>query len=46
MGDATVAVDGEEIYTIKRAKIGIFRDIDYADYPFPGERSRGGRMER
>ena len=34
------------IYTIKRAKVGIFRDIDYADYPWPSERSRGGRMER
>ena len=39
-------VDGDVIYTIKRAKVGIFRDIDYADYPWPSERSRGGRMER
>ena len=46
VGDATVAVDGDVIYTIKRAKVGIFRDIDYADYPWPSERSRGGRMER
>ena len=46
VGDATIAVDGDVIYTIKRAKVGIFRDIDYADYPFPGERSHGGRMER
>jgi 3-hydroxyacyl-[acyl-carrier protein] dehydratase/trans-2-decenoyl-[acyl-carrier protein] isomerase len=46
VGDATVAVDGEVIYTIKRAKVGIFRDIDYADYPLSSERSRGGRMER
>ena len=46
VGDATIAVDGDVIYTIKRAKVGIFRDIDYADYPFPSARSRGGRMER
>ena len=46
VGDATVAIDGDVIYTIKRAKVGIFRDIDYADYPWPGERSRGGRMQR
>ena len=46
VGDATVAVDGEVIYDIKRAKVGIFRDIDYADYPWPSKRSRGGRMER
>ena len=46
VGDATVAIDGEVIYAIKRAKVGIFRDIDYADYPWPSKRSRGGRMER
>jgi 3-hydroxyacyl-[acyl-carrier protein] dehydratase/trans-2-decenoyl-[acyl-carrier protein] isomerase len=46
VGDATVAIDGEVIYHVKRAKVGIFRDIDYADYPFRSERSSGGRMER
>ncbi len=46
VGDATIAIDDDVIYTIKRAKVGIFRDIDYADYPFPSERSHGGRMER
>jgi 3-hydroxyacyl-[acyl-carrier protein] dehydratase/trans-2-decenoyl-[acyl-carrier protein] isomerase len=45
IGDARVQVDGEEIYRIDRAKVGVFRDIDYADYPWPSERSRGGRME-
>ena len=44
IGDARVLVDGEAIYEIKRAKVGVFRDIDYADYPWPSERSRGGRM--
>ena len=44
IGDATVFVDDEAIYTIKRAKVGVFRDIDYADYPHPSARSRGGRM--
>jgi 3-hydroxyacyl-[acyl-carrier protein] dehydratase/trans-2-decenoyl-[acyl-carrier protein] isomerase len=46
IGDATVAIDDDVIYTIKRAKVGIFRDIAYRHYPFPTERSRGGRMER
>ncbi len=46
IGDARVLVDGEEIYTIKQAKVGLFREIDYADYPLASERSRGGRMER
>ena len=44
IGDATVAVDGEVIYTIKRAKVGVFRDIDYPDYPLRSRHSRGGKM--
>ena len=44
IGDATVKVDGEPIYEIKRAKVGVFRDIDYPDYPLPSPNSRGGRM--
>jgi len=46
IGDARLLVDGEEIYTIKRAKTGLFREIDYRDYPNPSSRSRGGKMER
>ena len=44
IGDATVQIDGELIYTIKRAKVGLFRDLDYRDYPRPSARSRGGRL--
>jgi 3-hydroxyacyl-[acyl-carrier protein] dehydratase/trans-2-decenoyl-[acyl-carrier protein] isomerase len=44
IGDGTVCIDGEPIYTIKRAKVGVFRDLDYADYPHPSPRSRGGRL--
>jgi len=46
IADATVLVDGDPIYTIKRAKSGTFLEIDYPDYPRASERSRGGRMER
>ena len=46
IGDASLLVDDEAIYTIKRAKVGTFQHIDYADYPNPSERSRGGKMER
>lgn len=46
IGDARILVDGEHIYTMKRAKVGVFRDIDYADYPRPSARSRGGRLDR
>jgi 3-hydroxyacyl-[acyl-carrier protein] dehydratase/trans-2-decenoyl-[acyl-carrier protein] isomerase len=44
IGDATVLVDDQEIYEIRRAKVGVFRDIDYPDYPWPSRHSRGGRM--
>jgi 3-hydroxyacyl-[acyl-carrier protein] dehydratase/trans-2-decenoyl-[acyl-carrier protein] isomerase len=44
VGDATVSVDGEPIYQIERAKVGLFRDIAYSDYPAPSPLSRGGRM--
>jgi len=46
IGDAIVLVDGSPIYTIERAKVGIFRDIHYPDYPERSKHSRGGRMER
>ncbi len=45
IGDARVLVDGEEIYRVSRAKVGVFRDIDYPDYPWPSEHSRGGPNE-
>jgi 3-hydroxyacyl-[acyl-carrier protein] dehydratase/trans-2-decenoyl-[acyl-carrier protein] isomerase len=44
IGDATVKVDGEPIYAIKRAKVGVFLDIDYPDYPLRSRHSRGGKM--
>jgi 3-hydroxyacyl-[acyl-carrier protein] dehydratase/trans-2-decenoyl-[acyl-carrier protein] isomerase len=46
IGDATLLVDGEAIYTVSRAKVGTFQRIEYADYPNPSDRSRGGKMER
>ena len=46
IGDARVSVDGEEIYTISRARVGLFRGIAYPDYPLESQNSRGGRMER
>ncbi|MBW2715224.1 MAG: bifunctional 3-hydroxydecanoyl-ACP dehydratase/trans-2-decenoyl-ACP isomerase [Deltaproteobacteria bacterium] len=46
IGDATLFVDDEPIYEIKRAKVGSFQGIAYADYPKASEHSRGGKMER
>lgn len=46
IGDATLLVDDEPIYTIKRAKVGLFADLSYREYPHPGANARGGRLER
>lgn len=46
IGDAKVIVDDDEIYTVSGARVGLFKDIEYPDYPWPSEKSRGGRMER
>jgi len=46
IGDATLLVDDEPIYTIKRARVGTFRGIRYEEYPYPGKNAKGGRMER
>ncbi len=45
VGDARLLVDDQEIYRISGARVGLFRDIDYPDYPLASEHSRGGRME-
>ncbi len=45
IGDGTVLVDDEPIYEIKRAKVGVFKDIDYPDYPLPSRHSKGGKLE-
>jgi 3-hydroxyacyl-[acyl-carrier protein] dehydratase/trans-2-decenoyl-[acyl-carrier protein] isomerase len=46
IGDAQIFIDDEEIYTVQGARVGLFREIDYPDYPFESERSHGGKMER
>lgn len=46
IGDATLCVDDEPIYSIKRAKVGLFRDLSYRDYPHLSANARGGRLER
>lgn len=46
IGTAKVLVDGELIYTIKDAKVGLFLGIAYGDFPKASEKSRGGIMDR
>jgi 3-hydroxyacyl-[acyl-carrier protein] dehydratase/trans-2-decenoyl-[acyl-carrier protein] isomerase len=44
IGDAAVLVDGDPIYSVKRARVGTFQGIDYPDYPLPSKNARGGRL--
>ena len=46
IGTGQVVVDGETIYTVKDAKVGVFKDIRYPDYPLRSENSVGGIMKR
>ena len=46
IADGQVLVDDEEIYSLKRAKVGVFKGIEYPDYPLRSENSVGGIMDR
>jgi 3-hydroxyacyl-[acyl-carrier protein] dehydratase/trans-2-decenoyl-[acyl-carrier protein] isomerase len=46
VGDASLTIDGEAIYTVKHARVGLFAGIAYPDYPHVSANARGGRMER
>lgn len=46
IGTARVLVDGEHIYTVKDAKVGMFLGIAYPDYPARSQHSVGGIMDR
>jgi len=46
VGDARLLVDDDPIYTLKRAKVGLFRNLVYEDYPHLSEQARGGRLEK
>ncbi len=41
IGAGRVLIDGRTVCTVEGAKVGVFRDIDYPDYPAPGPRSQG-----
>ncbi len=46
IGSAKVFVDDEHIYSLSDAKVGIFRNIRYGDYPHKSDKARGGLMQR
>lgn len=46
IGTGRVYVDGEHIYTVHDAKVGLFSDITYTGYPFKTANSVGGILKR
>lgn len=46
VGSANVYVDDELIYTIKDAKVGVFEDIQYVNFPHQDANSLGGVIKR
>jgi len=46
VGNGSVLVDGELIYSITDAKVGIFPGIQYSDYPKKSENATGGVLKR
>lgn len=42
IGNGLVQVDGETIYSVKDAKVGVFAGIRYGAYPHPAKNSSGG----
>lgn len=46
IGTGKVFVDGEHIYTVKDAKVGMFLSIGYPDYPARSQNSLGGIMDK
>lgn len=46
IGDGRVFVDGEQIYTIKDAKAGLFKGLAYTSFPHVGKNSQGGLIQQ
>jgi len=44
VGDATVLVDDMPIYSLRGARVGLFPDLAYPDYPAQSARAHGGRL--
>lgn len=46
IGDGTVSVDGEDIYRVRDAKVGVYPGIQYTDYPARSANAVGGVLKR
>ena len=44
IGSAKVFVDDQEIYSIQDAKAGIFKNIQYTNYPHESDQALGGKL--
>ncbi len=45
IGNGKVFVDGEQIYTVLDAKVGVFADLQYGDYPHCSKNAVGGVLK-
>ncbi len=46
IGNGSVAVDGEPIYTVGDARVGVFPGIRYNDYPAQSDNATGGILKK
>jgi 3-hydroxyacyl-[acyl-carrier protein] dehydratase/trans-2-decenoyl-[acyl-carrier protein] isomerase len=46
IGDGSVSIDGEAIYSVREAKVGIYPGIQYMDYPARSANSKGGVLNK
>jgi len=46
IGTAPVLVDGEAVYRVQDAKVGVFLGIRYEDYPHASANAKGGQIRR
>ena len=46
VGDGRIYVDNELIATVEQARVGVFKDIIYRDYPRKSKNSIGGILQR
>ena len=46
IGNGTVSVDGEQIYTVSDARVGVFPGIRYDNYPARSANATGGLLSR
>lgn len=46
ISEGNLFIDDELVYTVKNARVGVFENLRYRDYPFKGKNSKGGLINR